>query len=48
MKAAKEQAHRISTVQAEPGWQGLDFDTEEDWEKAKALRAHVAYGFGTA
>jgi CTP:molybdopterin cytidylyltransferase MocA len=33
--AAKEQRERIKYVQAEPSWQGMDFDTAEDWEKVR-------------
>ena len=39
MKAAKEQAHRIQYVPAEPGWQGMDIDTEESWRLAADLFA---------
>jgi len=37
MKAAIEQKGRIDTVKASPGWQGMDFDTQEEWEKVKKL-----------
>ncbi|MDR0469234.1 MAG: nucleotidyltransferase family protein [Peptococcaceae bacterium] len=39
MKAARECEDRIIYVPAMPGWQGMDFDTAEDWEKVKALWA---------
>ena len=35
--AAKEYPDRIVYVRAEPGWQGMDFDTAEDWENVKKL-----------
>ena len=37
MKAAREQAHRIVTVTADPGWQGLDIDSADAWAKVKEL-----------
>ena len=37
MIAARERKERILLVPAEPAWQGMDFDTMEDWEKALAL-----------
>jgi molybdenum cofactor cytidylyltransferase len=33
MKAVRGQEHRILRIPAEPGWQGLDLDTEETWEQ---------------
>ena len=38
MKAAFEQEERILAVPAEPSWQGMDFDTLEEWEKVKEIR----------
>jgi len=35
MKAAKEQPDRIVLVPAEPAWQGMDFDTTEEWETVR-------------
>ncbi|MCL1848868.1 MAG: nucleotidyltransferase family protein [Clostridiales bacterium] len=37
MSAAKETPDRIRLVQAEPGWQGLDIDTAQTWERVLTL-----------
>jgi CTP:molybdopterin cytidylyltransferase MocA len=35
MNIALEAPGLIHRVPASPAWQGLDFDTEEEWEKAQ-------------
>ncbi|MCL2120793.1 MAG: NTP transferase domain-containing protein [Clostridiales bacterium] len=39
MKAVGEERDRILYIPAEAGWQGMDVDSEEDWERVKQYHA---------